>query len=53
MLLHTASLSPQKGIVKLKRLLEGDEEEQFKPDQYMTLYTCVRVLQAYLGIAVM
>ena len=29
----------QKGIKKLKRLLEGEAEEQFNAEQYMHLYT--------------
>ena len=29
----------QKGIHKLKRLLEGEAEEQFNAEQYMHLYT--------------
>ena len=33
-------MAPQKGIKKLKRLLEGEEEEQFSAEQYMMLYTC-------------
>jgi len=29
----------QKGITKLKNILEGEEEEQFSAEQYMMLYT--------------
>lgn len=32
-------LGAQKGIKKLKRLLEGEQEEQFNAEQYMHLYT--------------
>lgn len=31
----------ESGIKKLKRLLEGEPEEQFKPDLYMMLYTTI------------
>ena len=29
----------QKGITKLKNILEGEAEEQFSAEQYMMLYT--------------
>jgi cullin 1 len=29
----------QRGITKLKRLLEGEPEEQFNVEEYMNLYT--------------
>jgi hypothetical protein len=32
-------LALQKGIMKLRKLLEGEEEEQFTAEQYMMLYT--------------
>ena len=31
----------QKGIMKLRKLLEGEKEEQFTAEQYMMLYTYV------------
>lgn len=34
------TLHVQAGINKLKRILEGEEEEQFNAEQYMMLYTC-------------
>lgn len=34
-----ADARPQEGIAKLKRILEGEEEEQFNSEQYMNLYT--------------
>lgn len=41
-LLHdTACFDAQKGIMKLRKLLEGEEEEQFTAEQYMMLYTLV------------
>lgn len=40
--------SPQHGIVKLIRLLEGEKESQFNAEQYMMLYTWV-LLQLLLS----
>ena len=30
----------QNGIMKLKRLLEEEDEQQFNAEQYMQMYTC-------------
>lgn len=35
----TFSLVSQVGIDKLIRILEGKDEDQFKADEYMQLYT--------------
>ena len=32
-------LARQNGIMKLRKLLEGEKEEQFTAEQYMMLYT--------------
>lgn len=33
------SFTPQTGITKLKKLLEGENESSFNAEQYMMLYT--------------
>ena len=35
----------QNGITKLKRILEGEPEEQFNVEEYMNLYTCAPATQ--------
>jgi hypothetical protein len=35
------STRSQKGILKLRNILEGDkDEENFNPEEYINLYTC-------------
>ena len=36
---HRSIVWVQKGITKLKNILEGEEKDQFTAEQYMMLYT--------------
>ena len=37
---HPPSIQ-QKGIIKLRNILEKENEENFSPEEYINLYTCV------------
>jgi hypothetical protein len=41
LLLRCTAARAQKGILKLRNILEGLPEAQFNAEEYMNLYTCV------------